>query len=279
MSLGLVVVVSVTACGGGGSTTQSSGPTAQPSLGAVPTIKTEQQVTRPIDTYLPDASQVLQAVTAETRRINSCLVKKGHTGTYAPPSKMAAFVAGGIADNVVRNDLWGFFETDMTQVATYGYGRPPAQPSSLTFSVPDNDGTAWQECMQEADKELPGQGGPASLIDVHSLPQRGPQVPLNDTRWIAAEEKWAQCMAAAGFSQYKTPLAAVGDTAWASQGSPGKPSSQEIATATADVNCKIKTNLVGVGLAIQDAYDQEYIQANENALNAYRNQIAAYLAN
>ncbi len=51
----------------------------------------------------------------------------------------------------------------------------------------------------------------------------------------------------------------------------------QITKAVADIKCKIDTNLVGIGVAVQSAYDKEYIRAYESELNSYREQIDNYI--
>ena len=58
----------------------------------------------------------------------------------------------------------------------------------------------------------------------------------------------------------------------------GKASTAQIATATADVQCKISTNLIGVAMAVQTAYDQQYIDAHTDQLAAYRERLQRAVA-
>jgi len=50
------------------------------------------------------------------------------------------------------------------------------------------------------------------------------------------------------------------------------------AVAVADVKCKLSTNLVGVAVAVQSAYDQEYIDTHVDQLAALQVYIADFLA-
>lgn len=79
-------------------------------------------------------------------------------------------------------------------------------------------------------------------------------------------------MKAKGFA-LDSPLSAT-IAAWYRE----KPASAEqIAAATADVQCKISTNLVGIGVALQAAYDQQYIDAHRAELDAFLAQRDRYL--
>lgn len=67
-----------------------------------------------------------------------------------------------------------------------------------------------------------------------------------------------------GFS-FESPIDAIGDPAW--QG--GSVTAEQISAAVADVDCKISTNLVGIGVAVQSAYDQRYIDEHRAEPDAF----------
>ncbi len=48
---------------------------------------------------------------------------------------------------------------------------------------------------------------------------------------------------------------------------------EELATATADLTCKQKTDLMGVAIAVQSAYDRQYIASHASALDAFKKQL------
>jgi len=70
------------------------------------------------------------------------------------------------------------------------------------------------------------------------------------------------------------PIAAATDSKWSTS---AQASGEQISAATSDVQCKVKTNLVGVGMAIQSAYDQIYITTHFATLNAYESNLADYV--
>jgi hypothetical protein len=76
-----------------------------------------------------------------------------------------------------------------------------------------------------------------------------------------------------GYS-YRDPLAAVGDVQWRSSVS----GQAEMATATADVQCKISTNLVGVAQAVQAATDEIYIERHTTALASFKSKLQGEIA-
>lgn len=73
----------------------------------------------------------------------------------------------------------------------------------------------------------------------------------SDSRVMAAFAKWSKCMVASGY-QYDNPMDANNDKQW----SGATASAKEIAVAVADVNCKVTTNLVGIRMAVNAAYQR-----------------------
>lgn len=50
-----------------------------------------------------------------------------------------------------------------------------------------------------------------------------------------------------------------------------------IATATADVECKLSTNLVGVAVAVEIAYDRQYIEMHPAQLTEFKRRLGDQL--
>lgn len=111
------------------------------------------------------------------------------------------------------------------------------------------------------------------VTDEQILPDGGPLLANTDSRFRNAVSKWSECMAKAGY-HYDDPVAPLVDKKWdrpvGEDGSQAPPSAAEIATATADVKCKMSTDLVGTAIAVQSAYDQQYIQSHRDQLAAFR---------
>lgn len=252
----------------------------EPALGPIANVANPAQVKRPIDGYLPEAAQIVLLVIAEQNAINVCLAHQNENTSFQfseDHTALAAYVAGGVSDRVTRSNLWGFFDT--RSVRASGYTRPETTPSSLTAYIsPGGSGESVARCNQEVDKKLPNASTGFGLADYASLPDKGPLVPASDSRYVKVVAAWSACMSSAGYT-YPDPLAAVGDTTWQTAGTNGLAtvSTDQIAAATADINCKISTNLVGVGLAVQSAYDQQYIDAKRQALSGYQELLDAFL--
>ncbi len=87
----------------------------------------------------------------------------------------------------------------------------------------------------------------------------------SDSRVVAAFAKWSMCMAGSGY-HYSTPMEANNDPKWSGE----KASAEEIAVAVADLNCKKTTNLVGIRMAVDAAYQREAISQHGVELNAIK---------
>lgn len=84
-----------------------------------------------------------------------------------------------------------------------------------------------------------------------------------DSRVASVFARWRSCMEDKGF-RYADPPAAANDPRWRGE----RPSPQETATAVADVDCKLRTNVAGVMLAVETAYQQRLADENADALTA-----------
>ncbi|MDR2973758.1 MAG: hypothetical protein LBV00_03445 [Propionibacteriaceae bacterium] len=106
---------------------------------------------------------------------------------------------------------------------------------------------------------------------ISNLPDGGPAWHPQDSRFVAAEATWSTCMTQRGFT-YATPLDAINKNHMTAA------SPESMAVAAADVQCKIDTNLVGIGVAVQSAYEQQYIDTHRDALTTQQKQIADFIA-
>ncbi|MFD8632519.1 hypothetical protein [Streptomyces sp. NPDC059533] len=285
-----VIALAATACGTG----DGRGTTAVPDLGATPTITDPGQITLPTDAYMVTTAQIRQVTQAQDAVTAECMRGFGLT---ARPT-----VTLGLDDapkqRLTRSMLYGYF--DVEKAKTLGYdrgagavdqgaagngtgGAPPTAAEEIAMS--GNDPTTHQPVPTLDGKPVPpggcGQKGRDTLkaddlvISDSALPDGGPKIPAGDPRIVEAYAKWSECMKGRGFD-YKDPIAAVTDQKWGSAqgGNAGGPAGpEEIATATADVECKIANNTVGIVVAVQTAYGKKYVEANSTKLAAYRQQI------
>ncbi|MBB5781111.1 hypothetical protein [Nonomuraea jabiensis] len=166
--------------------------------------------------------------------------------------------------------------TDAADAASYGYGLGPRDPARHPPETPDLDpatiavitGTGDQAppggCQEQARKALamaPADADP-------SLPQHLSMLSFQrsraDRRVQAAVKEWSACMRAAGHS-YATPFDPIADPAFRDG-----TSERELATTRTDLACKKRTNLVGVWLSVESAYQRTMIDRNAAALQRAR---------
>ena len=104
---------------------------------------------------------------------------------------------------------------------------------------------------------------------------------IQDSQFKKADRNWSACMAKNGFSSpnaetfWGQALDTIGQGATAGQnpsGPPGPPTAAQnkaqIAMAVADANCTLTSDLSGIYFAVQANYEQQFVSANQQALNA-----------
>lgn len=273
----------VAGCGGSGGQAPRADP---PALAAVPTVTEPGQVTFPTDAYLVTPEQIREIVRGQDAVAAQCMGEYGFAGR---PTGLVG-LDDMVGERTTRSLVYGYF--DVAGAATKGYantavqGPPEAQAGAGPMSEQEQtaltgaDPRTGQPVTTLAGKPLPKGGclqrardvlgGPVPNPTSGDLPDGGPKVPVSDPRLVEAFAKWSACMKEKGFD-YKEPVNAIGDPAWRQQAQ--GPSPQEIATATADVACKVANNTVGVVVAVQTAYDKQYIEANATKLADYRKRI------
>lgn len=251
-------------------------PSPHPSIGRVTTPTSPTDLVRPIQKYLLDPANSLRLYEAQREQVLACAEqasgKSGLKWTYNSKAVLA-FIELQKSNLATRSPLWGFF--DPSNVAETGYEQVPGSVTNLTLKpIPGVPGALTQQCLNDtqAAMGLQDTAGPVFSGVPSILPGRGPYVPSDDPKFVAAEKAWSACMSRAGFS-YRTPLDAQYDPAWLH----GKNEQRQKATAMADITCKLKTNLVGVGLAVQAAYDDAYISSHKASLNKFEGNVRRYV--
>jgi hypothetical protein len=232
---------------------------------------------RPIDQYVPDTQLILQLVRAERAKQIACLRGGDDDRSIEWPldeEAVLSFLGDGHVEDI-RSELWGFF--DPKNASRLGYGRAGGDLGALPSGVPPGvTPDEFAACSLSVHGSFPlGNGGGAfSARYPSALPDGGPPVPSGDSRVDTVVGAWSTCMKKRGFD-YPDPVSAEFDPRWGVGASDG--SAEQIATATADMDCKAETNLVGIELAVQSAYDQEYIESHREALENMAEVIADYI--
>ena len=252
----------------------SDAPLAPPSIGALPTASAGASLGLPIRAYAGSNEEIVTLSKAEGLLTQDCMRRLGF-GAWQPPA------APQLDDPTSTGLKIGI--TDPQRAAQYGYH----DPKTLGVHRSDAPATAQQRaelaalsglnvsanlpgkqvpeggCTGEADRKIKD-GEPAHDVNLYgALTDQADQATAADSRVTAALAAWSACMRTAG-QNYQTPWDASGQT-WAAA-----PTQAELALATTDVDCKRKTNLAAVWLAVLTGYQNEVIEHNKAGLDAIR---------
>ena len=244
---------------------------SEPPIGPVPVITSPEQMVRPIDEYEPSPVELLAINQQYERLVNGCL--SGHQSDLRiaianDPSQLLPFIEVNNRDRLTLMDLVYFFDPENAGV--YGYQRPPGAVGQITGFFPSDDIVG--QCSAAVNSVTPGGG---DSLPFFILPDGGPVENTADSRYVAAVSQWSACMKEQGYD-FDDPLLAISSFMGGMASNSGT-SADEIATATADVGCKISVNFVGQVIAVQSAYDQAYIDSHRDQLAVLRQQIADYI--
>jgi hypothetical protein len=136
------------------------------------------------------------------------------------------------------------------------FGREP-DGSALKNQPVDSTGAVLPQggCAAEADLTLTG-GRTLSLDIVQQLAGQAAHLAEADARVQEVWAKWSSCMATNGYTY---------DSPWQpnDQYHGPTPTSDEIKTAVIDVNCRLKTNLVGIWMIVESGYQRALIAKHE----------------
>ncbi|MEV7028097.1 hypothetical protein AB0O00_39010, partial [Kitasatospora sp. NPDC093558] len=155
---------------------------------------------------------------------------------------------------------------DLTTVLGTGLG-PGGKPAPGSAAEFQGKGLPPGGCIGAAQKELTSHGGTGRDADVAvGVNYEGFERSTADPRVKAVFQDWSHCMGERGYT-YATPGDALKDSRWPATTTP---SAEEIATATADVECKARTNVVGVWFTVETAYENELIRQHLSELTAVK---------
>lgn len=203
----------------------------------------------------------------------------------------------GPAENHDYDRLFGIL--NLAEAKTHGYHMPgdvildsgesmgskrpmsAAELDTLFMDVAMGDGSASKVneqavpeggCITEARSRI-GDVGASQRLNEAAI-NYGLDQSDRDPRVIAAFDSWSACMNDRGFA-YGTPGDAGNDPRW----STSMASQTEIHVATADIECKLKTNLTGVRVAVASAWQTEYITSHKAEFEAVEAGYIEQLAN
>ena len=170
-------------------------------------------------------------------------------------------------------EQYGFLVPPGSALTSLGVDSPP--PGTNPASLPAAEQTAIGKCATitgNFDNQL--QSGP--LAGIQTLGNDIYNDILRDATVKNATSAWSACMAKNGYT-FDQPQSVWGQELRAMYGNgPISPESQvsasaqqaQLATAVTDANCTQSTDLAGIYFAVQASYEQQLVNANQQALNA-----------
>lgn len=247
----LAIALSAASCGS--PTPPNSSARADP---FAPTAQVET-LQLPFDGYTLSLADMYTISNAEDVLMHKCMAARGYDWEIIKRPT-------GLKDLQNRR-RYGVIET---KIARFGYHVPAGLLSPLAVEQAyDKRDNSLSESAKTAAFERDGCGpkvadqlrlgnnaGPNQLMQKSGASLRGSQ---SDPRVAEATNSWRDCMHRKGL-EYQDPLEAMSDSKWWANGS-SEPSRQEIAVATADVDCKDQTGLVDVWHTAEVRLQQEEI--------------------
>ncbi|CCH32708.1 hypothetical protein ABZ816_30455 [Actinosynnema sp. NPDC047251] len=255
----------------------------EPEIGPVPTVAPGAELRLPVEDYLVTDEQGVEIAAARVLLITACLRRFGVEYTVPLP------VAQPFGPRSLTERRYGITDAGLAEL--HGYGMGPRDPALRPAPVkPELDATGQNALTGQGQSVLAGQavpeGGCAGDADrvldrdlpAGADPQLGQRLQFEsfeagrqDSRVRAAVAAWSACMAEAGH-HYADPLAVAGDPAFIGDVTP-----TQLATAATDIDCKVRTNLVGVWFTVESAYQRARIEKDPDAFAKAKDANAARL--
>lgn len=265
----------------GACTTEPAGAqSGEPPIGVVPVVRSGADIALPLDAYLLTGGQQKKLDTAVTAIGRDCLKRFGLSWPANQPAAL---------DTAPRNARrYSIIEPEKAK--TVGYHMPETTARQVDQKKPTAEAmNVWAGRGEQNFRGQPVPAGGCAGEAVRQLtrgaPEADPGIPERlqfetykqttaDSRVVRVFAEWSKCMRAKGYS-YPDPYAAAGDQRW--QTASAGPA--EIAVATADVACKVETNVPGLMLAVETAYQNRAAVRHASELAAIKVYLKTELAN
>jgi hypothetical protein len=180
---------------------------------------------------------------------------------------------------------WGYIGTALA--AQYGFNAPsgsndaragggplPGQGSSLPAGVQSAAGKCFNIVAEFNDAQFA-----TSMAGIETLNEDISTDVVLDPAFLKATKAWSACMARNGYSTSGADAlmlqeldslalrATPGSGANPGSGPTAAQNKAQIATAVTDADCTLSTDLAGIYFAVQASYEQQFVTANQQALN------------
>ncbi|MFE5946816.1 hypothetical protein [Streptomyces sp. NPDC056480] len=245
-----------------------------PPLGEIKEVRSGSDVVLPLDSYdvTPEERSTLEQIYDLVG--SECMRKKGFKVTLprrTPESEESVYGRR-------------YFILRMDEAERYGYRpeRMMQKPKKTPITGLESKSALreWLGHDPDDQKQDPNEAkgcGAAAFPVIEKGVKRDSDVVIHDLTgdsWHRSEEdarvqavfrRWSACMKEAGF-KYSSPVESNNDRRWQQK----TITDVEISTAKADVLCKQKTNLAGIWLAVETAYQKRQIEQHAEALRIRR---------
>ena len=259
-------------------TTTTDTTTTDTTTAAAPRLLDVSDLRLPVQQYMLDDTQLGRIALARVLLVRRCLLRYGvSTPRPAPPSAR-------YGPRTLTDRRYGI--TDAALAARYGFGLGPRDPArQLRPATPelDPDGqTALTGqgrsviagrrvpaggCLGRSDRELDAGAPPGADADLAQRVQFSSfEASRSDPRVRAVFDAWSRCVAARGPS-YTDPLASASDPRFSGPGAAGR---EAIRVALLDIDCKRRTNLVGVWFTVESRIQAALIHREQPAFDRSR---------
>ncbi|MFJ2826472.1 hypothetical protein ACIPC1_02470 [Streptomyces sp. NPDC087263] len=232
----------------------------------------------PFDAYQLSDGETHATYQGRDALIRDCMKKDGRSwATIRMPTDVASW----------RNRLhFGVIEPEVAR--RFGYHTPAELLSSpvvrkVTAEMKireaglDSDSTkALQKCQASAKKTLT-HNAMYSFVKFNEFKSETYSAAQLDPTVLKGIQAWSACMRTKGMD-YPTPSSAKKDAKWYTEDT-DKASRAEIATATADVECKSQVSLVVVMFAAEKKLEEQAIQADLAYFKGLKDANRRYVAN
>ncbi len=224
----------------------------------------------------------------------ACMNDAGY-GQYAAQAPYPVRTNSGLAFAQTFGP-WGYVGT--AEAAQDGFmagsagpaGGVPAQPGAPFGNLPAGAQAAAGKCFNILQNFNNAQFAHSMAI-IEMLNNYISTDAVQDSQFKKADRNWSACMAKNGFSSpdaetfWSQALVTLGQRSAPGQNPSGPPSAPtaaqnqtQIAMAVADANCTLTSDLAGIYFAVQANYEQQFVSANQQALNTGVRQYKAAFA-
>ncbi|MCR3752243.1 hypothetical protein [Lentzea californiensis] len=215
-------------------------------------------VNLPLDQYRLSTWDTGRIILAREILIHRCIEDRGGSKPSPDAAAIEQDARVRIKDIGPRGNKRRYGITDPRDAAVYGY-HLPSTVDRTERPVPAKERSTSSQCVQQADKTL-GEANLTTPAEVKEISTDSYERSLSDPRVAQARTQWSACMKAAGHD-YDSSAAAAG----AFDLSAATVTAAEIATASADVECKSRSGLVGTWQEVESAIQQSVLDSRRQA--------------